>query len=67
MNVAAVVTLLSFCATLALPGKCNYIYVVCPWCLRTGKGTELSFLSFLVGSVDLSLFSFIHFYSSANR
>ena len=24
MNVAAVVTLLSFCATLALPGKCNY-------------------------------------------
>lgn len=24
MNVATVVTLLSFCATLALPGKCNY-------------------------------------------
>ena len=66
MNVAAVVTLLSFCATLALPGKCNYTFL-CPWWLRTGEGTKLSFLSFLVGSVDLSLFSFIHFYSSANR
>ena len=26
MNLAAVVTLLSFCATLALPGKYNYTF-----------------------------------------
>lgn len=45
MNVAAVVTLLSFCATLALPGKC-ILYFVCAlgaW----GLGKEPSWVSFL--------------------
>ena len=44
MNVAAVVTLLSFCATLALPGKCNYtLYALGAW----GLGKEPSWVSFL--------------------
>lgn len=55
MNVATVVTLLSFCATFALPGKCNFtLYALGAW----GEGIELSsFLSFLVESDYFSLFS----------
>lgn len=55
MNVAAVVTLLSFCATLALPGKCNYtLYALGAW----GLWKEPSWVSFLSWWEVLTFFVF---------